>query len=818
MSKPRVEHDAEVRRLRRSLGDDRRVVVLYGPPGAGKSSLARKLAGELGSDRRLPVHWLAIGVRRPTGLERLLLRLLLASGAPQTELRPALLSASEDLVNLAATACRDWFRAHPAVIVLDDLSEAADGEDLLGTVARLLDDTRCVLIATARLSRASGSDGSAVVRHRMDLTPEASRNLRSMERLAPVLLHTLATWEGAEFSLDIASPFVGLTPVWRRDVIEWAHREGMLQRPRPGWYELRPALHTRLTLTQPHDTLRSGSRRLDSGLARAVLNDPGELGDAAEPYVDLALRLGRSGESNSREFTTWLAHQLAREGALLPLLMLKSGLGHTIDNRDALTIPLAVAARQAGRPRAAAEALAGLNTPDAVRELAVTHHHMGQLTVAEATLDTLPTGVPDGWALHTRAAIRTDRGALQDVGRLLRLAIETHQVRGDRRGEAWAVFHYGRLRLMRGDLEEARKRLETAGHTFHEVGDVVGAAWTNTELCRVALLLNGPEPDVLLDLKTAPSAHQGQGDVRGEAWAILLQGVAYADAGLPGSSALVLNQALRFFESLPDRLGLAWTLHHLAWLTTDDRAASLLRVLNVFADTGCGTGPAWTLLQLAARPDSTARTRLDEARSRFEALGDTAGEHWVAVVRDGPGSHRGAQAIRALTNCFPRHVLKNTEWDDFDTVPLVVRHLLPEAAASAEGTWASDVSPAALVRLLLLDDFPTTGTAARVMLRVDPGPAHSGATSDAHLPPLTARATPLTHADVDPAHSVLVDRAAVFRFAAHLAGRHRIRFTIEDMQSDTVLQQVETEIDVTGTPGTDVAPFAIPHPETARRH
>ena len=815
MSKPRVEHDAELRRSRLALGDNRKAILLCGPPGAGKSSLARKLADELGSERGLPVHWLAIGVRRPADPERLLLRLLLASGMPQTALRSALLSTPEHLAGLAVAACRDRFRAHPAVIVLDDLPEDADGEELLGTAVRLLADTRCVLIATTRFSRASWSAGSDVVRHRVDLMPEASRSLRSMERLAPLLLRTLAAWEGAEFSLDMALPFAGLTPAWRREEIEWSHREGLLQQPRPGWYELRPALHARLTLTGLRDELRSASRRLDSGLARAVLNEPRGLGDRAEPYVDLALRLCRSGGADFREFTIWLAHQLAREGALLPLLMLKAGVGRATDDWDALTIPLAAAARQAGQPRAAAEALADIDTPDAIRELAVTQHHMGGLKMAEAILDTLPVDVPDGWAVHTRAAIRTDRGRLHDVGRLLRLAIETHQVRGDRRGEAWAVFHYGRLRLMRGDLEEARKRLETAGHTFHEVGDVVGAARTNTELCLVALLLNGPQTDVLLELKAAPSAHREHGDVRGEAWATLLLGAAYADAGLPGASTLVLNQTLRLFESLPDRLGLGWTLHHLARLAKGDRAASLRRVLHVFAETGCEHGPAWTLLQLAAGPDSTARTLLHEARSRFEALGDTAGEQWVTVVRNRPGSRRGARAIRALTSCYPRHVLRNTEWDDFDTVPLVVRHLLPEADISSDGAPPTDVAPAALVRLVLLDDFPATGRAAHILLRVDPGPAHPGAVSGASLPPLTARATPLTRADVDPAHAVPIDGSALFRFTPDLEGRHRIRFTIEDAVSLTVLQQVETDIDVTGPTGT--TSLATPHPETTRR-
>ncbi|WSY80090.1 ATP-binding protein [Streptomyces sp. NBC_00876] len=796
----------------------RRVFVLYGLPGSGRSSLAEELAHEAGAALRLPVHWLSLGVRA-TAPERLVLRLLLTSGAAQTELGPALLSSPEVLAGLAAAACQNHFRAHPAVIVLDDLPEETDGKDLLRTAVRLLENTGCVLIATTtRASRTSNSDRSGVMRHQVDLTPEAYQDLLSTTRRAPALLRTLAAWEGAEFSPNMALPVENLTRAEWREAVEGLHQEGLLQQPRPGWYELRPALRAQLVLDQTHDELRSNSQRLDSGLSRAVTREPGALGDAAEPYVDLALRLCRSREANSREFTTWLAHRLVGEGALLPLLMLRTGLGHATDDRDTLRVPLAAAARQTGQPQTAADALAGIDTPDAIRELAMARHHMGQLETAEAPLDALPADVPDGWALHTRASIRTDRGELREVGRLLRRAIETHQVHGDRRGEAWAVFHYGRWRLICGDPEEARKRLETARFAFHDVGDVVGAAWTSTELCRVELLLNGARTDVMLELKATPLPHREHGDVRGEAWATLLQGVAYADADLPGSAAHVLLQTLRLFESVPDRLGIAWTRHHLAWLTRGDRTAAIRRVLDAFDETGCRNGQAWTLLLQAARPGAD-RGRLDEAQSRFEALGDTAGERWVAVVRDGPGSSRGARAVRALTSCYPRPVLLNTEWDDFDTIPLMVRHLLPETAASPDGAPPGEVSPAAFVRLALLDDSPATGGEARIVLRVEPGREYSGAPSEELLPPLTARATPLTRADVDPTNSVPVNGTALFRFTAYQTGLHRIRFTIEDAESHTVLQQVETEIEVIGTTGTapvSAAPQPMPTPAFAQ--
>ncbi|WP_328868268.1 ATP-binding protein [Streptomyces sp. NBC_00304] len=814
-----MDRDVQVRRLMSRLRGTRRVFVLYGLPGSGRSALAEELAHEAGATLSLPVHWLSLGVRTAAP-ERLVLRLLLTSGAAQTELGPALLSTPEVLAGLAAAACQNHFRAHPAVIVLDDLPEDTDGKDLLRTAVRLLENTGCVLIATTtRAIRTSNSDRSGVTQHQVDLTPEAYQDLLSTARRAPALLRTLAVWEGAEFSPDMTLPVEDLSPAEWREAVEGLHQEGLLQQARPGWYELRPALRAQLVPDHTPDELRSDSQRLDSALSRAVPREPGALGDAAEPYVDLALRLCRSREANSREFTTWLAHQLVGEGALLPLLMLRAGLGHAAYDRDILRVPLAAAVRQTGQPQTAAEALAGIDTPDAIRELALARHHMGQLDTAEVPLDALPADLPDGWALHTRASIRTDRGELREVGRLLRRAIETHQVHGDRRGEAWAVFHYGRWRLMCGDPEEALKRFETARFAFRDVGDVVGAAWTSTELCRAELLLNGARTEVMLELKATPLAHREHGDVRGEAWATLLQGVAYADADLPGSAAHVLLQTLRLFESVPDRLGIAWTRHHLAWLTKGDRTAALRRVLDAFDETGCLNGPAWTLLLQGPGRAGADRAQLDEAQSRFEALDDTAGVQWVAVVRDGPGSSRGARAVRALTSCYPRPVLKNMEWDDFDTIPLMVHHLLPETAASPDGAPPGEVSPAAFVRLALLDDSPATGGEARIVLRVEPGREYSGATSEELLPPLTAWATPLTHADVDPTHSVPVNGTALFRFTPYQPGRHRIRFTIEDAESNSVLQQVETEIEVIGTTGTapvSAAPQPMPTPAFAQ--
>lgn len=65
--------DAEVRRVRAALGGATRVAVLHGPPGCGKSAVARVLAASVARTHRLPAHWMAVG-RRPADPERLLRR------------------------------------------------------------------------------------------------------------------------------------------------------------------------------------------------------------------------------------------------------------------------------------------------------------------------------------------------------------------------------------------------------------------------------------------------------------------------------------------------------------------------------------------------------------------------------------------------------------------------------------------------------------------------------------------------------------------------------------------------------------------------
>ncbi|MGW7825186.1 DUF6879 family protein [Streptomyces puniciscabiei] len=109
--------------------------------------------------------------------------------------------------------------------------------------------------------------------------------------------------------------------------------------------------------------------------------------------------------------------------------------------------------------------------------------------------------------------------------------------------------------------------------------------------------------------------------------------------------------------------------------------------------------------------------------------------------------------------------------------------------------------------LTLLDDPPVPHAPARIQLRVEPKPGHPWAEPGADRPSLTAVAIPLTPALIEPVSVALRpcrpddEGAADIVFTPERAGMHRIRVTVHDTATDTVLQQVEASVPVTGTPG-----------------
>ncbi|MDX3386563.1 hypothetical protein PV682_34720 [Streptomyces niveiscabiei] len=434
---------------------------------------------------------------------------------------------------------------------------------------------------------------------------------------------------------------------------------------------------------------------------------------------------------------------------------------------------------------------------------AVGEWERGNLRAASRLLAEIPERRPaDGWVLHTRAAVACDRGDLCGVGPLLRRAIEAHQVAGDRRGEAWAMLWYGRWRLLSGDFDEAEKVIDAARVAFQDVHDTAGVEWAGVEQQRLALLLRAsgypdgapPEPR---------SARPRQGSGRAGDWADLF-------------SALPRTPLRSRWEPLvsSDQLCAAWSRHFRCIrarqpLYSDTGVLiELNRNIEAFARLGCPHGEAWTSLELAIRTPhhSSGSHAFAKARARFQSIGDEAGLAWVTLaqafaINDDPPP----EALHELSRRYPPALLAATEWPwehGRFRIPVAARLLIPEPRY--EGTQLRLPTTESRVRLTLHDDN-------RLTLQVVPGPRHPWSTTAA-LPWLSARATPLTPADITPEHAVTIrpgppddtDAGAEFRFTPHRPGLHRIRFTVEHHLTGTVLQELETEFDVTDTPGADL--------------
>ncbi|EPH39827.1 tetratricopeptide repeat protein [Streptomyces aurantiacus] len=559
---------------------------------------------------------------------------------------------------------------------------------------------------------------------------------------------------------------------------------------------------------EPHRTPSSAA--LDRNLLAAALDGSADLQEGADAYADLLVRLLRSGDPDGATLLDRLEPQLLGRQGLFRLLRLKQSLWQHTGGWEPLRTVAAVAVREIGRPLPAADALAAIGSPRATLHKAVAERCAGLLREATATLDGIPDEAPpNGWVLHTRAALQCDMGVLRGAEKLLRSAVEAHQVRGDTRGEAWAVHHYGRLRLARGDLEEAQKRLEAARHMFIGLGDRQGRAWTETELGRVQLLYDS-HPEALHGLGKALALHLSNGDTRGKGWTYLHLTLAHEGSGDPEQAVRMVRRAELVLREVPDHLGVAWAQHYRALLAFADHATPPATVgwlhyaADRFSRAGCLHGLAWNTLELADlwrreewSPAATAGGLYLDAQRRFEDIEGLWGLRW-------------ARALRAsLTEPADRT----------ERVPLTARHLITEPGAEFTGGPPFPGTRSRVRLVLLDDDTATTSTASRIALHITPGLDHPWSTPTADLPWLTARATPLTAADVEPAHAVTLKPSprdpdgAEFLFTPRRAGRHRLLFTIEHSATATVLQQVETYIDVIdgegGTPDAALSPEAL---------
>ena len=795
-------------------GESLPILELYGAPGAGTYQQAVRLAHlarDAGEETaRFTPCWVPLGAAGATP-DLVLLPLLeqLLDGRPPQSLYRLVLAKPAALEEALIWPCRDVLLQRRHLVVLDGLPAGAAGADLLRLAHRLVQGTDSRVLAVSEAVHEAPK--VPLVAYEVTDAPESRTTETSP--LAQALLKSLERWQGYEVNAEVATtllttgrrPLSGIRTTARRPPsgIRRALRElyasGQLQETRQERYRLRPAPRT------------DARTRLYIDLATAVLDGFTDPRDGADAYVDLMTRFSRAGADEvAAALPDRLEPQLVGRQGLFRLLRLKQSFWHATGDWEPLKLTAAISAREIGRPLPALETLATLDSPRTTVHKAITLRHAGHLREAVATLDAIPDSVPpDGWVLHTRAAVQCDMGELRGAERLLRSAVESHQVRGDAQGEAWAIHHYGRLRMVRGDLEEAQKRLEAARHMFMELGDRQGQAWTETELGRNQVLF-GSHAEALHQLHKALGLHLANGDARGKGWTYLYLVLAHDASGDREGATPLARMAEQELSDVPDQLGHAWAQHCRALLpvaglaTPRTQEAQLQAAMGRFQQSGCRHGQAWNTLELANLWlgdgliwESAAAGLYRNAQRQFEAIGDPCGEEWAMSLRWSafrPGSRPQG-------------------------IPLTARHLIPEPGTRADNLTPSP-TPLSHIRLTLLDDDSTPGTASRITLHVDPGPRHPWSAPTSDLPWLTARATPLTAADVEPVHALTLKPSsqdpdgAEFLFTPRRAGRHRLLFTVEDSATATVLQQVETYIDV---PDGESGPQDALSPEALRR-
>ncbi|MFI6376310.1 hypothetical protein [Streptomyces sp. NPDC050546] len=474
------------------------------------------------------------------------------------------------------------------------------------------------------------------------------------------------------------------------------------------------------------------------------------------------------------------------------------------------------------------------SNPDAVHHAAALCHRSGQLSAALRVLDGLlgddarPDDRHTAWALLVLGAVRCDQGEVAEAERALLRAAALHRASGCRRGLGWTLLHGARVCLLSGRDTEAGRLLDEADELLLSVADTRGGNWVTTGRLRLALRRGELETADELGRQAHAQHHRAE-DVRGVAWTTLYRALPSVEQGDLRHARGALARAAQLFQACGDDLGSAWTEHREVLLPSVGDGAhsapvlvSLGPVWARFGEIGCPLGTAWTELEMAARrrPSDVNVPLLDSAEERFRALGDAYGLAWTATVRAAHRNHLhgdGPRTVGALVASLrhdipvpdPERLVRDITlfWEAGGVLGgrTIPSHARDTVAVRHTGPWFLEVpgrtGPHCRVRVTLLDDNPAEDTTARLLLRVSPEDGHPWGASGADRPWLTVTASPLTAASVDPASALLrpseqAAHGAEFTFTAHRTGTHRIRFTIALERTGTVLQQVETELDI----------------------
>ncbi|MFF0205884.1 AAA family ATPase [Streptomyces sp. NPDC005017] len=657
-----------------------------------------------------------------------------------------------------------------------------------------------------------------------------ARALRRLGSRAEELLFRLARSDLREFDEEMVRTVLLSPPYDERPskLIETLCASGLAQRVRGARFQVHPAVQA---LLDP-DSLRTLShrwRRLhDVALDRleAALDGTGPPvhGEMIDDCLKLIQQMIRVPSVGDIPLSGTLARYLAEQGDPHRLFALRAIVAHHAlpDTAGSLVVPMAVSARHVGQLDQADHLLRMVNPHEAAAELALVLRDSGRLREAIAALDQeRPDGSPveeDPSRLLARGAVRCDQGWSEEAEKYLARAAFGYEERKSYRDLAWARLEQGRCQLLLGHLQSAERLFDAAGERFRNLEDARGLAWVATESGRRHMLLGTDDAPALLD--EAWKMHQATEDARGASWTSLYQLLSTKPTHGIELRARILPLYLPYLPPFDElRTGdwqlEAWARHFAvvlgaALLPSRD----LLTSASFFKRLDCRRGQAWSLLAsglrtLATSPDEAipqAMEQIGEASRLFESVGDATAQAWQQYVRCQQDIPQRLGDV--LTPARPALDLpswwqqpSDDEVSAYD-LPLLARlTMLPVTVLGQSADEPAGASDACRVRLTLLDDAPAVHTDAHILLRVEPGARHPWADL-ASAPYLQAIAVPLTRGTLAPPlalfrASAQAKHGAEFQFRSERPGRHRLRFTIVDEASGTVLHQLETEVDLT---------------------